>query len=56
MINKTFSPTQCTDAEAILLKIKEANSRDGRGFERNALEFVENIELFQQILQPPLPD
>jgi hypothetical protein len=55
MIKKSFSPTQCTDAEAILLKIVDADFRDGRGFERNAVEFVENFELLVQMSQPPLP-
>jgi hypothetical protein len=55
MIKSSFSPTQCTDAEAILLKIADANFHDGRGFERNAVEFVENFEMLKMMSQPPLP-
>jgi hypothetical protein len=55
MIKSSFSPTQCTDAEAILLKIVDANFHDGRGFERNAVEFTENFEMLKTMSQPPLP-
>jgi hypothetical protein len=55
MIKTSFSPTQCTDAEAILAKIVDADFHDGRGFERNAVEFVENFEMLKTMSQPPLP-